>query len=144
MAPGIEAAAPGEPPAGGPAPEGKRTANMAEHCRLIMRPWGQLREYARNRQCTVWMVEMKPGESGSLQSHEQFDELWIMLTDGGEVALGERTLHPCAFEEIFIPRGTKHRLSNAQGSGLLRMFEIAFGTVSDEDKIRYDDRYGRA
>ncbi len=116
---------------------------MAEHSKLVMRPWGHYREYARNRQCTVWMVEMNAGESGSLQSHQHFDELWVMLTDGGVVEVGDQVLHPTAFEEIFIPRGTKHRLSNEHGTGPLRMFEVAYGEVRDDDKIRYEDKYGR-
>lgn len=52
---------------------------------------------------------MEPGEAGSPQSHQNFEELWIMLTDGGEVQVGEVVSHPKALEEIFIPRGTKHR-----------------------------------
>jgi mannose-1-phosphate guanylyltransferase/mannose-6-phosphate isomerase len=117
---------------------------MPEHSKIIPRPWGHYREYARNETCTVWLVEMKPGESGSLQSHEQFDELWTLLDGGGVVQLGDLVLHPKAFEEIYIPRGTKHRLSNEQGTRPLRMFEVAYGPVNDEDKVRYDDKYGRA
>ncbi len=117
---------------------------MAEHSKLMMRPWGHYREYARNQQCTVWIVEMNAGESGSLQSHQHFDELWVMLTDGGVVEVGDQVRRPRAFEEIFIPRGTKHRLSNEHGSGLLRMFEVAYGEVRDDDKVRYEDKYGRA
>ena len=30
------------------------------------------------------------------------------------------------------------------GDGLIRMMEVAYGDVQDEDKIRYEDRYGRA
>jgi mannose-1-phosphate guanylyltransferase/mannose-6-phosphate isomerase len=86
---------------------------------------------------------MKPGESGSLQSHQNFDELWIMLTNGGEVQLDDEVKEVQAGDEIFIPRGTKHRLSN-NGDGLLRMMEVAYGEVRDEDKVRYEDRYGRA
>jgi len=86
---------------------------------------------------------MKPGGSGSLQSHQNFDELWIMLTDGGKVQLGDEVKEVQAGDEIFIPRGTKHRLSN-HGDGLLRMMEVAYGEVRDEDKVRYEDRYGRA
>jgi mannose-1-phosphate guanylyltransferase/mannose-6-phosphate isomerase len=107
------------------------------------RPWGRYREYARNEPCTVWIVEMKPGEEGSLQSHENFDELWIMLTPGAVVQVGDDVLHPEVYEEVFIPRGTKHRLSNRGGAGILRMMEVAYGEVRDDDKVRYEDRYGR-
>jgi mannose-1-phosphate guanylyltransferase/mannose-6-phosphate isomerase len=116
---------------------------MEERPHVIERPWGRYREYARNERCTVWIVEMKPGEEGSLQSHENFDELWIMLNDNAEVQVGDKILTPKSFEEIFIPRGTKHRLSN-RGDKLLRMMEVAYGYVQDDDKIRYEDKYGRA
>jgi len=110
--------------------------------RIIERPWGRYREYARNEPCTVWIVEMKPGESGSLQSHENFDEFWIMLTDGGQVQVDDEIRQVRAGDEIFIPRRTKHRLGN-HGNGLLRMMEVAYGEVRDEDKVRYEDKYGR-
>lgn len=110
--------------------------------RIIERPWGLYREYARNEPCTVWIVEMEPGQTGSLQSHENFDELWILLTDGGQVQVGDEVRQVRAGDEIHIPRHTKHRLTN-QGDKLLRMMEVAYGQVSDEDKVRYEDKYGR-
>jgi mannose-1-phosphate guanylyltransferase/mannose-6-phosphate isomerase len=116
---------------------------MAECSKKITRPWGQYREYARNQTCTVWLVEMEPGESGSLQSHQHFDELWTILDDGAEVQVGERLLKPKPLDEIFIPRGTKHRLSNAHGTRPIRMFEVAYGPVNNDDKVRYEDKYGR-
>ena len=115
---------------------------MEERPCVIERPWGRYREYARNEQCTVWIVEMKPGEEGSLQSHENFDELWIMLNDNAEVQVGDEIVAPRPFEEVFIPRGTKHRLSN-RGDRLFRMMEVAYGDVQDDDKVRYEDKYGR-
>lgn len=86
---------------------------------------------------------MNPGQAGSLQSHQNFDELWIMLTDGGQVQVGDQVRQVRAGDEVFIPRGTKHRLSNP-GDELLRMMEVAYGEVRDEDKVRYEDRYGRS
>ncbi|MFB3903684.1 MAG: cupin domain-containing protein [Acidobacteriota bacterium] len=116
---------------------------MAEQSKKIIRPWGYYREFARNEPCTVWMVEMNPGESGSLQSHADFDELWVLLTDGAVVQLGDHIMHPVTGDEVYIPRGTKHRLSNTDGTNLVRMFEVAYGEVRDEDKVRYEDKYGR-
>ena len=115
---------------------------MERRPKLIERPWGNYLEYARNELCTVWIVEMKPGEEGSLQSHEHFDELWTMLTDGAEVQVGEKVCMAKAGEEFYIPRGTKHRLRNVSDKPI-RMFEVAYGEVKDEDKVRYEDRYGR-
>ena len=104
---------------------------MPEHSTRRERPWGSYREYARNQPCTVWMVEMKPGESGSLQSHAHFDELWTLLDDGAEVQVGDQLLRPKAFEEVFIPRGTRHRLTNPRPDRPIRMFEVAYGIVDD-------------
>lgn len=115
---------------------------MTDRLRIIERPWGRYKEYARNEPCTVWIVEMKPGDQGSLQTHENFDELWIMLTDGAEVQVGDEIRRPSAFDEIYIPRGTKHRLSNCSDR-IFRMMELAYGDVQDDDKVRYDDKYGR-
>jgi mannose-6-phosphate isomerase len=117
---------------------------MPNEVKVITRPWGHYREYARNQPCTVWLVEMKPGESGSLQSHEHFDERWTLLDDGAIVQIGDDILHPRAFDEVYIPRGTRHRLSNEHGTRPIRMFEVAYGPVNDDDKIRYEDKYGRA
>lgn len=116
---------------------------MERRPKLIERPWGNYREYARNEPCTVWIVEMKPGEEGSLQSHENFDELWTMLTDGAEVQVGDEIFKAKTGDEFYIPRGTKHRLSN-QSQAMIRMFEVAYGEVKDEDKVRYEDKYGRS
>ena len=116
---------------------------MEDRPRVMERPWGRYREYARNERCTVWMVEMEPGEAGSLQSHELCDELWIMLDDGGVVQVGDELLRPRRYDEILIRRGTKHRLSNEHGTRRLRMVEVVFGDVRDEDKVRYEDKYGR-
>ncbi len=116
---------------------------MKRSPKIINRPWGRYLEYARNEPCTVWIVEMNAGEEGSLQSHENFDELWTMLTDGGEVQVGEEVFQAKAGDEFFIPRKTKHRLSN-KSDQQLRMFEVTYGDVQDEDKVRYNDKYGRS
>ena len=115
---------------------------MSDRPKIISRPWGKYREYARNEPCTVWKVEMEPGETGSLQTHEHFDELWIMLTDGALVQVGDNIYNAKTGDEFFIPRLTKHRLSNP-GSKQISMFEVAYGNVSDNDKIRYEDKYNR-
>jgi mannose-6-phosphate isomerase-like protein (cupin superfamily) len=85
---------------------------------------------------------MKPGETGSLQSHQNFDELWVMLTDGATVQVGEDIFDAKKGEEFFIPRGTKHRFTN-NSEDIVSMFEIAYGDVSDNDKVRYEDKYNR-
>jgi mannose-6-phosphate isomerase-like protein (cupin superfamily) len=59
------------------------------------------------------------------------------------VQVGEKVTETHAGDEIFIPRGAKHRLRN-QSSEPFRMLEVAYGDVQDDDKVRYEDKYGRA
>jgi mannose-1-phosphate guanylyltransferase/mannose-6-phosphate isomerase len=117
---------------------------MPDRPHIARRPWGVIREYARNEPCTVWIIEMQPGQAGSLQSHALHEELWIMLDDGAEVQVGEKVLRPRAYDEVMIHRGVKHRLSTAHADHPVRMLEVMFGEVRDDDKVRYEDRYGRA
>jgi mannose-1-phosphate guanylyltransferase/mannose-6-phosphate isomerase len=66
--------------------------------------------------------------------------LWIVLDEGAEVQLGGEVHHPNAGEELWIPVGTKHRLTS--GGATVRVLEVAFGDWQQEDITRYDD-YGR-
>ena len=69
---------------------------------LVERPWGSFRQYAHNRESTVSLVSVKPGQRVSLQSHTGRAELWIVLDDGAIVQVDDEVLHPKAGEEIWI------------------------------------------
>ena len=47
------------------------------------------------------------------------------------------------YESCFIPLGSKHRLSKL-GKDVLKVVEVQIGDIlSEEDIIRYEDRYER-
>jgi mannose-6-phosphate isomerase len=107
----------------------------------VTRPWGTFRQYAHNRDVTVSLMRVEPGERLSLQSHTGRAELWIVLDDGGAVQVGDDVLHPRAGEEIWIPAGVKHRLSSLGPA--VRVLEVAYGNWQQADITRYDDDYSR-
>lgn len=108
----------------------------------VERPWGAFEQYAHNEEVTVSLMTVKPGERLSLQSHTGRAELWIVLDEGAAVQVGEETLHPEVGEQIWIPAGTKHRLSGTSEAPA-RILEVAFGNWQQEDITRYEDDYAR-
>lgn len=109
---------------------------------LVERPWGSFKQYANNRDCTVSLMTVRPGQRLSLQSHTARAELWIVIDDGAVVQVGESERRYNAGDEIWIPANEKHRLSCA-GDRPVRVLEVAFGNWQQEDIRRYADDYHR-
>ncbi len=109
---------------------------------LVERPWGGFKQYAHNRDCTVSLMTVLPGQRLSLQSHTGRAELWIVLDDGAVVQVGEREQVRRAGDEIWIPANEKHRLA-CLGEKPIRVLEVAFGNWQQEDITRYADDYQR-
>ena len=109
---------------------------------LVTRPWGSFKQYANNRDCTVSLMTVLPGQRLSLQSHAGRAELWIVIDDGATVQVGDdiRVCH--AGDEIWIPANERHRLG-CQGDKPVRVLEVAFGNWQQEDIRRYEDAYKR-
>ena len=108
----------------------------------VERPWGSFKQYANNRDCTVSLMTVLPGQRLSLQSHTGRAELWIIVDDGAVVQVGEQILEYKAGDEIWIPANEKHRLSCA-GNKPVRVLEVALGNWQQDDITRYADDYQR-
>jgi mannose-6-phosphate isomerase len=109
---------------------------------FVERPWGSFKQYAHNRDCTVSLMTVLPGQRLSLQSHTGRAELWVVIDDGAVVQVGESE-HAChAGDEIWIPANQKHRLS-CKGDQPVRVLEVAFGNWQQDDIRRYADDYRR-
>ncbi|MGH8908638.1 MAG: phosphomannose isomerase type II C-terminal cupin domain [Egibacteraceae bacterium] len=117
-------------------------ANPLEAIIESFRPWGGFRQYTLNQKTTVKILTVLPGEYLSLQYHQHRDELWLILDGGLWVQLDSEKLEPDVGAELYIPRGTHHRLGNSSSSPA-RVLEIAFGDFDEDDIHRLEDRYGR-
>jgi mannose-6-phosphate isomerase len=109
---------------------------------LVERPWGSFRQYAFNKDCTVSLMMVKPGQRLSLQSHTGRAELWIVLDDNAQVQVGDEVRMYSSGDEIWIPANEKHRLANV-GTAPVRVLEVAFGNWQQSDISRYEDDYKR-
>jgi mannose-6-phosphate isomerase-like protein (cupin superfamily) len=107
------------------------------------RPWGKFRSFPHRTAGAVKIITVDPGGTLSLQFHRRRAEFWIALDAGLEVTVGERTWRPAPDEEIYIPRGTNHRLRSI-GTLPARIMEIWLGDSDEADIVRLDDAYGRS
>lgn len=106
-----------------------------------IRPWGVFRRFIENCPATVKIIEIRPGQAISLQSHEKRSEFWRIIEGSGKIEIGGQNHLAQTGDEFFISVGQTHR---AIASDLgLKMLEIAFGESSEEDIRRFDDNYGR-
>jgi len=108
----------------------------------VVRPWGQFKQFANNQECTVSLMEVKPGMRLSLQSHTARAELWIVMDPGAQVQVGEDVRECEPWEEIWIGANEKHRLS-CVGDKPCRVLEVAFGNWQQADITRYEDDFQR-
>jgi mannose-6-phosphate isomerase-like protein (cupin superfamily) len=107
-----------------------------------IRPWGKFRAYPHRKARSIKVITVNPGASLSLQLHHRRSEFWIVLDPGLEITVGGRVWQPQPDEEVFIGRGTPHRLRNL-GRTAARILEFWIGNSDESDIVRLEDVYGR-
>ena len=89
------------------------------------------------------VIEVKSGEKLSLQMHHHRSEYWIIVRGTAEVEVEDKTRILSENESIYIPLGSKHRLTNP-GKIPLALIEVQSGSyVGEDDIVRFEDKYGR-
>ena len=108
-----------------------------------IRPWGKYVILQKEANYLVKRIEVLPGESLSLQSHNHRSEHWTIVSGTAQVQINESSKTLQANQFIEIPKGAKHRLANHSKSPLI-IIEVQLGENLDESDItRYQDKYGR-
>jgi|SRR3989338_5008956 len=106
----------------------------------VKRPWGNFKEFAKNKKCTVKILIINPHEELSLQKHKKRSETWYFLTPG-IVQLKNRKLNIKKGSLIKINKNQPHRIIALKNP--VQILEISFGNFSEKDEIRIEDKYGR-
>ena len=115
----------------------------SQNHKLVYRPWGSFLSIEEGKNWQIKKIEVKPGASLSLQMHFHRSEHWVVVDGTAKVEIGnnEKIIGPN--ESVYIPLGTKHRLSNPTKFPLI-LIEIQSGSYLGEDDIkRFEDKYGR-
>ena len=108
----------------------------------VERPWGNFRQFTHDNLSTVKIIEVKPNQKNSWQSHEKRAEFWHVIGGSGIIKVEDKEYNVAVGDECSVAVGAKHRFI-AGGSGLT-LLEIAVGDFDEEDITRYEDDYGRA
>jgi mannose-1-phosphate guanylyltransferase/mannose-6-phosphate isomerase len=127
-------------------PQYKETTEIHK---TVYRPWGSYTELEEGERYRIKRIVVNPGESLSMQMHHHRSEHWVVVRGTAKVILEDiygkerKEYYIHENESIYVPKSTKHRLSNP-GKIPLEIIEIQVGEyVKEDDIIRFEDNYGR-
>jgi mannose-1-phosphate guanylyltransferase/mannose-6-phosphate isomerase len=120
----------------------KNVSQAHQHFRDY-RPWGWFESLVVSPGYQVKRLNVYPGASLSLQSHQFRSEHWIVVSGTATVTIEEDVLKIETNASVYIQSGQKHRLSNRTSETLV-VIEVQTGNYLGEDDItRYEDVYDR-
>ena len=109
----------------------------------VNRPWGHYLSIVGDSRWQVKLISVKPGETLSLQMHHHRSEHWVVVKGTAKIEIDQELSILSENESIYIPLGSKHRLSNP-GKVKLILIEVQSGSyVGEDDIVRFEDKYGR-
>ncbi len=108
----------------------------------VKRPWGSFTRFTHNEKSTVKILEVKPKEMLSLQSHQKRTEFWYVLEGNPTIVVGTKVKRYREGDTVRIGKRVKHRIIN-KTKKLIRVLEIATGKFEEHDEIRHEDKYKR-
>jgi len=113
-----------------------------EHQRMY-RPWGSYETLVLGDRFQVKQIVVNPGASLSLQMHHHRAEHWVVVSGTAEVQVDDGIQMLTEDQSVYIPIGSKHRLTNP-GKLPLTLIEVqSGGYLGEDDIVRFDDFYGR-
>jgi len=105
---------------------------------VVEKPWGREIWWAVTEKYVGKIIEVRGGESLSLQYHREKMESLYFLRGRGTLTLGEDRRPIREGLAVTIEPGTVHRI---EAETDLVIFEVS--TPEVEDVVRLEDRYGR-
>jgi mannose-6-phosphate isomerase-like protein (cupin superfamily) len=119
------------------------TPEVIESANFEVRPWGRFEILKEENYFKSKVIQVKPGQRISYQSHQFRAEHWIVVKGTATVILNDEEKVVKQGQHIFIPQGAKHRIVNSTNS-MVEFIEVQVGVSFAEDDItRYQDDYGR-
>jgi mannose-6-phosphate isomerase-like protein (cupin superfamily) len=109
--------------------------------KVVKKPWGEFKEFVKNKKCTVKVIEVKKGQAISLQYHKNRSETWYFLSNGF-VQIEDKRLKVKAGDSLEIKKGQLHRAFATKKDFIF--LEVATGDFSESDIVRIEDKYGRS
>ncbi|MDC3142423.1 mannose-1-phosphate guanylyltransferase/mannose-6-phosphate isomerase [Prochlorococcus sp. AH-716-I17] len=109
----------------------------------VFRPWGYYKSIEEDERWQIKKIVVNPGDSLSLQLHHHRSEHWIIVKGTAKIEIDEKEMLFTENQSVYIPLGSKHRLSNP-GKVPLTLIEVQSGEyLGEDDIIRFKDEYNR-
>ncbi len=110
----------------------------------VYRPWGNYLSVVEKNRWKVKLIEVKPNAKLSLQMHHHRSEHWVVVGGTAKIEIDNKVEILSENQSVYIPLGSKHRLSNP-GKISLTLIEVQSGSyVGEDDIVRFEDIYGRS
>ncbi len=110
----------------------------------MYRPWGSYTGVSDGDNWQVKKIEVNPNASLSLQLHNHRAEHWIVVKGMAKVEIDNKESLLKKNQSIYVPIGSKHRITNPDKEIALILIEVQSGNyLGEDDIIRFDDKYGR-
>ena len=111
--------------------------------KIYERPWGTYRTIEQRENYQLKHIVVKPSKRLSLQYHHHRDEHWTVIKGKGTVQLDEKSIDLELNGRVFIPKLSKHRMSNYTEEDV-EFLEIQIGDyLGEDDIVRVEDYFGR-
>ena len=117
-----------------------KTKEVKKEVAVITReesPWGWFETIQEGEKYKVKRLFIKKGCRLSLQSHDQRDEHWIVISGFGNVEIEEDERFIGIGGHIFIPKRHKHRITATKD---MEIIEVQMGVCDEKDIKIYEDR----
>ena len=109
----------------------------------VHRPWGNFISVIKEKTWQVKRLEVNPKSSLSLQLHHKRSEHWVIVKNTAKVEINGKISFLKENESIYVPLGSKHRLSNPSDKVLI-LIEVQSGSyLGEDDIVRFKDNYNR-
>ncbi len=116
---------------------------LNEHTR-VNRPWGWFETIEEGATFKVKCIQINPGQSISLQRHQQRSEHWVVVKGDASITKGYEKFNLRENQSTYIEKNEIHQIKNTTDQ-ILQIIEIQTGEYLGEDDIqRFSDIYGRS
>ena len=111
---------------------------------VVDKPWGYYKTFITEGEYLLKKIFINPGEELSEQSHKYRDEHWIVVSGKIDILLNNKITKKEINEHIFIRKNSVHKIINHYDEPAI-IIEVQTGVIlSENDIIRYNDKYNRS
>lgn len=104
----------------------------------VDRTWGYYIILDSTEQTVTKKLILEPGKAISLQSHNNRDEHWVIISGEAIISDGTVPMQVKPGEYFFIPKHQIHQIRNISKFFNLEIIEVQFGECDEKDITRYE------